>query len=411
MSQPQPEILIIGGGIAGAGLATVLARAGHDVTVVERAPRFIDRIRGEFVHVWGVGELRRANLLDIAIDRAGARVLPFWTKYTDAAPGTPYRWSDDFPDAIGTLTFSHPALQQALLDTAAEAGATVLRPASLAGIEWEDEQPVVTIETRRDHQTFRPRLLVGADGSHSAVRRELGGEGVTDEPHHAIGGALVHGIDLPDDSAHQAYFPGGFSMIFPQGNGLSRVYYVCSTEEMETLRRAPQPTTIIDRLREMLPAGVTTHATSVGAPAGFFPNSETIATVTWGPGTVLIGDAAGSNDPSQGHGLSLVFRDIRDLTERLAGTDDWAGVPEAFAAVRAHDHGVLREHAHWVAPLSTDTGPDIDALQVRIEQARKIDPSAGGFAPIFAIGPSRLTADDAARRHFLGEDLDRTPAS
>src|SRR5699024_7073189 len=103
-------------------------------------------------------------------------------------------------------------------------------------------------------------------------------------------------------------------------------------------------------------------------------------------------DAAGSNDPSQGHGLSLVFRDIRDLAERLAASDDWTGVPAAFAASRTHDHSVLREHAHWVAPLSTGTGPAIDALRARIEQARALDPTAGGFAGIFATGPAGLVA-------------------
>lgn len=407
---PHPDVLIIGGGIAGAGLATVLARAGFTVAIVERAPRYIDRVRGEFVHVWGVRELARAGLLDDALTRAGGLTQPFWTKYTDADPGSPYRWADDFPFALGTLSVSHPALQQALIDAAAEAGATVLRPASLATVSWEGDQTVVAIETRQGSQTLRPRLLVGADGSHSAVRRWLGGQGIAEPPHHTIGGTLLGGIDLPADSAHQAYFPGGFAMIFPQQGGTSRVYYVSSGEESDLLRRAPQPDTLIARLSDILPPGTMASATGIGAPLGFFPNSETLATVTHGPGTLLIGDAASTNDPSQGHGLSLVFRDIRDLTERLAGTDDWSGVPAEFAAARARDHDVLRQHAHWVAPLSTETGPDIDDLRARIERAREIDPTAGGFAGIFATGPANLTADDDARRHFLGEDLDVTPA-
>lgn len=406
MISAHPDILIIGGGIAGAGLATVLARAGLDVTVVERAPRYIDRVRGEFVHVWGVRELDRAGLLNDAVTRAGGIIQPYWTKYTDGDPGTPYRWADDFPFALGTLSVSHPALQQALIEAAAKAGASVLRPASLGGVSWEGDQPVATIETRRESHRIRPRLLVGADGAHSAVRRWLGGEGVTEPPHHTIGGTLLHGIDLPANSAHQAYFPGGFSMIFPQGNGVSRVYYVSDTDESDLLRRMPQPETLIARLAGMLPVGAAAGAAGVGAPLGFFPNSQTIASVTHGPGALLIGDAAGTNDPSQGHGLSLVFRDIRDLAERLAGGDDWGDIPTAFAASRARDHEVLRQHAHWVAPLSTGSGPDIEALRARIERARELDPTAGGFAGIFATGPVGLTADDAARRHFLGEDLD-----
>ena len=403
-SPSSPDVLIIGGGIAGGGLATVLARAGLDVTIVERAPRFIDRIRGEFVHVWGVRELERVGLLDIAIDRADARVLPYWTKYTGGIAGEPYRWADDFPWARGSLSVSHPALQQALLDTAAAAGARVLRPASLAEVTWSGDQPVVSIEIGGETTTVTPRLLVGADGTHSAVRRALGGGGITDPPHHAIGGTLLKGLDLPRDSAHQAYFEGGFAMVFPQTDDISRAYYVCSTEEAGELQRAVQPATIIERLAAVLPEGATTGATAVG-PIGFFPNSERLATVTHGPNSLLIGDAAGSNDPSQGHGLSLVFRDIRDLSDRLEREPDWSTVPVAFASARDHDHGVLRAHAHWIAPLSTETGPEIDAMRSCIERARAIDPTAGGFAPIFATGPADLVADDAARRHFLGKDL------
>jgi 2-polyprenyl-6-methoxyphenol hydroxylase-like FAD-dependent oxidoreductase len=251
---------------------------------------------------------------------------------------------------------------------------------------------------------LRPRLLVGADGTRSAVRRALGGAGVSDEPHHFIGGALVAGIDLPADSAHRAAFDGGFAMIFPQRDTIHRVYYICGPDEAAGLQRAEQPGALIERLRAVLPPGAMDAARDVGAPAGFFPNSETLATVTHGPDTVLIGDAASSNDPSQGHGLSLIFRDIRDLAARLSGTDDWSGVPAAFAATRAHDHGVLRAHAQWVAPLSTDTGPDADDLRARVERAREVDPTAGGFAAIYATGPQELDATDAARRHFLGEN-------
>lgn len=402
--QPSPDIVIVGGGVAGGGLATVLARAGLDVTVVERTSRYIDRIRGEFVHAWGVREMIQTGLLDIATEGAGGRILPFWTRYPDGVPSEPYRWSDDFPDIPGALSVSHPALQQALLDAAGTAGARVFRPASLRDVTWDGDQPVVTIDADGQAITLTPRLLVGADGPHSAVRRHLGGQGVSDPPHHAIGGALLRGIDLPEDAAHQLYFEGGFTMIFPQRDGRSRVYYVCSTAEADRQQRANQPATLIGRLAELLPAGAMKNVVSEG-PVGFFPNSERLATVKHGPNTVLIGDAAGSNDPSQGHGLSLVFRDIRDLADRLAASE-WSTVPEAFAEARSRDHGVLRAHAQWVAPLSTETGPDIEALKNRIARARELDPTAGGFARIFASGPAGLQADEAARRHFLGEDLE-----
>ena len=44
------EVAIVGGGAAGSSLATVLARAGRLVIVIERGERFRDRIRFQGIH-------------------------------------------------------------------------------------------------------------------------------------------------------------------------------------------------------------------------------------------------------------------------------------------------------------------------------------------------------------------------
>jgi 2-polyprenyl-6-methoxyphenol hydroxylase-like FAD-dependent oxidoreductase len=44
-----PEIVIVGAGIGGSALATVLARQGLSVAVLERDLRAVDRVRGEFM--------------------------------------------------------------------------------------------------------------------------------------------------------------------------------------------------------------------------------------------------------------------------------------------------------------------------------------------------------------------------
>jgi 2-polyprenyl-6-methoxyphenol hydroxylase-like FAD-dependent oxidoreductase len=47
------------------------------------------------------------------------------------------------------------------------------------------------------------------------------------------------------------------------------------------------------------------------------------------PGIVLIGDAAGHNDPSGGQGISIALKDARLVCEALNTTKAWT--PEAFA--------------------------------------------------------------------------------
>ena len=119
---------------------------------------------------------------------------------------------------------------------------------------------------------------------------------------------------------------------------------------------------------------------------------------------MLVGDAAGANDPSQGHGLSLAFRDARELRDLLLDGPDWSAAVGAFAERRVAYVAPLRAHARWVGVLTTEQGAEADARRDRVARARETDPSAGGFAGIYAFGPDGLVGDEAARRRFFGDD-------
>ncbi|HVL24070.1 MAG TPA: NAD(P)/FAD-dependent oxidoreductase [Thermomicrobiales bacterium] len=408
--QPVPSVntrrhivdaAIIGGGIAGGALAIVLRRAGLDVALIEREPRFRDRIRGEAVHPWGVREANALGLRPL-LDAAGAIELPCWTRYRDAVAGEPYAWRDDFPDSPGELSVGHPVLQETLLTAARDEGARVWRPATATPARTADGWEIA-IASDEEAATLATPLLIGADGQRSSVRRLIGGAATRDPIHHAMGGVLARGVDLPRDSAHQAYHPAGFGMVFPQRDDLSRVYYVCSTDESRALQMSG-PDAFLTRVAALYPEGAFARATPAG-PMGFFPNADLVSDRVAAPGAVLIGDAASANDPSQGHGLSLVFRDVRVLGDLLTGDTPLAEVPDRFEEKRASYYGVVREHARWAAPLVAEDSARADALRAQVERAREADPSAGGFAGIFATGPDGLAVDDRARMHFYGEDL------
>lgn len=111
------DVAVVGGGVAGASVAAALATAGLGVAVIEREPRFRDRVRGESIHPWGACEADRLGLLQV-LREAGANELPFWEDYADRAPRRSYCWANDTPEGHVEVGISHPAMQQALLDRA-----------------------------------------------------------------------------------------------------------------------------------------------------------------------------------------------------------------------------------------------------------------------------------------------------
>ena len=74
------DVVIVGGGLAGSTLATVVARKGRSVLVVEREAKFKDRIRGENMLPWGVATARRLGVLDDLV-AAGGHATPFFNLY------------------------------------------------------------------------------------------------------------------------------------------------------------------------------------------------------------------------------------------------------------------------------------------------------------------------------------------
>ncbi len=403
-STTQVDIAIIGGGIAGSTLAIVLGQAGVKVAVVERERGFRDRVRGEALMPWGTALARELGLLD-ALAASGSRPLPIWQTYLDRVPRDPYDWRPDVPTGDGLWGVNHPSLQETLLQRASAAGATVLRPAKVS-------QPcrdrfgriVVPVKCAARQTEIRARLVVGADGGESGVRKWIGAQTVRDPVYQTIGGCLVDDIDLDPDAAHVGYYPGAAAMIFRQASGRARAYLVARPEHARLMRGKSAAPALIAACAQALPDGALRRARAVG-PAAFFPGADIFADRIAGEGVVLIGDAAGANDPTQGQGLSLVFKDVRELSRLLLATEDWQTAIDTFAHRRPGWYEPLRAHAMWEAPLVTGIGPDADAARARVARIKELDPSRGGYGAIHALGPDGLPVTEEARRHYLGEDL------
>lgn len=392
------DVVIVGGGVAGSALAVVLARQGVPVTVLERELVPIDRVRGEYIPPWGVAELQRLDLLDCLVAAGGVfavRTIPYDENSPgDAALPLARDLSTLLPGIPGSLCMSHPAMCAALASEAERNGAQVLK-----GIDQIEVRPGSPPTINFSHlgvsYDWRPKLVVGADGRNSIVRRTAGIELLSDPPHHLIGGMLVD--DVPEWPANtQAIGTEGksFFLIFPQRGNRVRLYVCYDFADRAAYQGADRQEKVLQTFGALscLPYA---QALARGRPAGpfnAFSNEDHWSEDPRAPGIVLVGDAAGYNDPITGQGLSIAFRDVRLVSEVLvAGGRDSARFTD-YVEERSERMRRLRVTARFNATLKAEFG---DAARLRrIAVGRKVaiekmlTPAAASL-----VGPEKLPAE------------------
>lgn len=324
------DVLVLGGGPAGAATAILLARAGASVVVAERAAFPRDKVCGEFVSPEGVAVLGRLGVLDALIEAGAARydacrLVDRRGRAIDAPlPSLPGIGRE----AIG---ISRAALDHALLEAARRAGARILERTEAAAPIVESGK-VVGARLRRvkDDTAFeavRATVVVAADGRRSIVQRTLL-PGIGD-PRRSTDrswfGLKTHVPCDPPPTGRRIelhLFDGGYAGLGAVEGGRLNLCMLVRVSALRACEGSP------DRLlRERLSANPILAEHLSGAPAR--GEWKSIGPLRFGArepslaGAILVGDAAGTIDPFSGEGMS----------NALAGAE--LAAPFALAAAAA----------------------------------------------------------------------------
>jgi menaquinone-9 beta-reductase len=297
------EVVVVGGGPAGAALATRLAGTGHEVVVLERAPAWRWQAGGVFASPAAVTALAAVGL-DAGALAEVARPIPAMRVETPG--GTTFRLTygadDGGPPAVG---FDRSRLDPRLLDLARAAGASVRLGWMVSGVDPETR--TVTVQHAAGLATLRAEVVVGADGLRSAVARATG---VTRSARLAPRLGLTYhladpGPEGPRD-ARMRLVRDGYLGIAPVPGGRVNVGIVLGRSwRAEVARRGARA--VADALVATIPAADDDPALwrsgiPTDAVAGAWPIGHRV-TRRAGPGWLLVGDAAGFLDPFTGEGL------------------------------------------------------------------------------------------------------------
>jgi geranylgeranyl reductase family protein len=311
------DVVVVGAGPAGAAVAILLAEAGWQVALLDKAGFPRPKICGEYLSPEASRILDSLGVLK-TVDQAGAQplrgmriVAPDGTALDGAYPTAgPWRGYRDHGLAI-----PREALDRILVERARSLPVEVKERHRVTGL-LADSGHVVGVKAQDPDGgalEIRCRLVIGADGRSSVVAASLG----LVRPHPLRRMALIqHAAGLPclGDRGEIYIDPPDYAILNPVAPGLVNVGLVVPlahgapwSGRLETFFRArlKQLRHLAPRLVGMEPAG---RLMAMG-PLAYRVGEPRLG------GVLLAGDAAGFYDPFTGEGLFTALRSAELLVE------------------------------------------------------------------------------------------------
>lgn len=317
MNDSVYDVTIIGAGMVGATLASLLSRAGFSVALVEAIePQEFDNTAEVGLRVSAISPGSSAIL-----EQAGAwkmistqRVRPYRRmQVEDGVELDPLLF--DAPvfnlERLGTIV-ENALLQWSLWKVVSSGGMVdIFCPDQLKGIMPQGGFNQVSLGSGK---VIDSRLVVGADGAASRVRKLIG----FGQDHYAYnqqGLVAVVGKQKPNPGvAWQRFLAGGPLAFLPLVDGRSSIVWTLPALEAERLLALD--TEAFKGELDTASSGWLGRVESCG-PRASFPLSMRLSECYASHRAVLMGDAAHVVHPLAGQGVNLGFADAAGLTESL----------------------------------------------------------------------------------------------
>jgi 2-polyprenyl-6-methoxyphenol hydroxylase-like FAD-dependent oxidoreductase len=366
------DVIVVGARAAGAATALLLARAGLDVLVVDRAPLGADIPHGHFIHRHGPVRLAAWGLLDDVLAAGTPAVTAITQDFGDfALTGTDLQL-DGIPVGLGPR---RSRLDRLLVEAAVAAGADHRERFGVTELLWDGDRVCGV----RGPLAERARVVVGADGRNSPVARWVGAPVTREVPTQScwyfsyFSGVRATGLDL-------LARPGTAIFAHPTDDGLFAVFVSRPIGELKRVRADIEGSfwAALEPFEDLAVRVREGRREERFYGAAQLPN---VMRRPWGPGWALAGDAGCHTDPYLALGMCDAFRDADLLSAALV--DGLGGARPLEAALAGYE--AARDEA---------TLPD---FQLNVELAR-----LGPQPPFITEMRARCRGSaEAARQFFL----------
>ncbi|MEZ0469410.1 2-octaprenyl-6-methoxyphenyl hydroxylase [Luteimonas salinilitoris] len=361
----QHDVLIIGGGLVGASLAIALERTGVDVGLVEATPGALPAVFDErnlsFADatvnaLTALGVLRKlrapaGEIRRIHVSRAGdfGRVLLDARDYGREMFGRVVV-ARDFGEALAERLGELSRL-------------TRYRPARFLGCEEAGEVRAVRLADGDGERIVHARLLVAADGTHSAVRGALGIDADVHDYAQTLLVARVRTSRAPDGTAYERFTAHGPTALLPRGDRHYGVVHGVARAEAE-IALALDEAGFIDRIQRAF--GWRAGRLLAAGTRNAYPAQRVAARRTTSVRAVLVGNAAQTLHPVGAQGFNLGLRDALVLAELIAQRPEDPGTEallQAYVARRHEDRERTLAFSDGLARITANDAPLLRPLR------------------------------------------------
>ena len=327
------DVVIVGARIAGSILAALLGAGGHRVLLLDRSTFPSDTLS---THFFRAPSLRAFKLIGAYDEVQGT--APHLTVNYNVVDGIVFPEAVDRPeDYPFHLCVRRITLDEILVRCARRAPNVELREgAKVDGLLWaEGRASGVKWKEPTGGGEALARAVVGADGLHSFVAREVGPRAEHAEPvNRAMYYAYFRGIEASEGPAAEFHYRGNtLAYCFPCDAGLTLVAVSVPIAEFGEFKRDPEGrlwselnsmTALVPRLYKAERQG---PVRGTGSIPGYLR-------VPYGDGWGLVGDAGMVMDPWSGQGIdqasSHAVSLATHLDEYLADKSDWGTAMAAY---------------------------------------------------------------------------------
>lgn len=312
------DVVIIGGGLVGASLAAALEHAGLNIALVEGQPMAAGNpgAAGDWdSRIYAVTPGNAAFLESCGawqtLDLSRVQAVEQMRVFGDAGAELDF---SAYQIGAPELTFilENRLLQQALWQKLQQQdNLTLFNPARCASLAWHGAHAQLTLEDGRE---IRARLIVGADGRESWVRRQAG-ISASPTPYEQHGVVANFIAEKPHrGTAFQWFRADGILALLPLPQQMVSMVWSVSPEQSAALLALP-PAELCEQVAAA--SHRTLGALQLVTPPAAFPLRVLNLPHIVAPRLALVGDAAHNVHPLAGQGVNLGFRDARELANVL----------------------------------------------------------------------------------------------